>query len=177
MEVHKIDVYDYVLVCTHIVFYTNGPKIMFLPASELWWLLWDVSVWFWVKGLQVRGASLKGPFLRGSLSEGHGHGDLDLHTPSAPGQASSCGHMYSNSINGPLAVEPPDDRCNCVYSMDSKNRLEKERVSCAALWGACNKMFTPFRQHGFHIMSCDNCIEQLENSASPLDPNGQLTFS
>lgn len=68
-------------VCILVGFFKQmNPEIFFLHAKQLGWLPWDINVWLWIKGLQVRVP----PYMK---AMGHG----DLHTTSGPVQGSSCG--------------------------------------------------------------------------------------
>lgn len=71
-------------------------------------------------------------------------GHCDLPTTSAPVQASPCGHAYSISINGSLALEPTDDRCKCcVYNMCSLKIGSRKKGSHAQPSGWTVTKYSP----------------------------------
>lgn len=83
-----------------------------------------------------------------------------------------------------MDAEPAADRCKSWVSHESsKNRVEKERVSCPALWVASNKMFTLVILHGNktqHSITCvhgDSCTEFFEKTPGYFDQNSTFRIS
>ena len=122
----------YLYVCLLIFFKQINLTIIFFPAKQLWLPLWDVKVWLWVKGLQVRWTR---PIFK-SILVWRPWPWWPSHNPHHVATHIVAAQMGCWLLNLLLTG------ASAVHNVLSKNSIQKERVSRLALWVAYDKMFT-----------------------------------